>query len=347
MNPTLRTIARAASVCPMTVSLALRNHPSIPPATRERIQGVAESQGYRPDPTVAKLMGHLARRRPLRHRANLCALMPAATFVRPQGYHDRLQRGLRARAESLGFAFTLVEVTPGEPPARLRRLLRSRGVEGIVLTPMSEPTDLSAALPWDEFSVVSVTPSVTRPAFHMVSPNHYDNMTRVCLALKAAGHRRIGLALPEDRDLRVRHRWTGAVTWHNHFGGCEPVPPLIDPSSPTAMDPDRLSRWIREHQPDVVITDYVERLVVDCARAVAAPRRRRARVVAMSWPNPHADAGIDQQVEEIAALAIDRLAGLIQHGERGIPATPSTAMVDGIWKTRANYQRNRAEPRPI
>ena len=49
---TLRTIAKALGVSPMTVSLALRNSRELPAATRIRIRRTAETMGYRPDPRV-------------------------------------------------------------------------------------------------------------------------------------------------------------------------------------------------------------------------------------------------------------------------------------------------------
>ena len=58
-----REIAKAAGVSPAAVSLALRNHPSIPETTRARIREVAESLGYQPNPRVAELMGHIRRNR--------------------------------------------------------------------------------------------------------------------------------------------------------------------------------------------------------------------------------------------------------------------------------------------
>ncbi|HRE82426.1 MAG TPA: helix-turn-helix domain-containing protein, partial [Opitutaceae bacterium] len=41
-----------------TVSLALRNHPKIPEVTRQRLQRLAESLGYRPDPALARIAAH-------------------------------------------------------------------------------------------------------------------------------------------------------------------------------------------------------------------------------------------------------------------------------------------------
>jgi len=44
-SPSLRDIAGAAGVSAATVSLALRNHASIPETTRERIRAVAAEMG--------------------------------------------------------------------------------------------------------------------------------------------------------------------------------------------------------------------------------------------------------------------------------------------------------------
>ena len=51
----LRRIAAEAGCHYSTVSLALRNHPRIPRATCEKIQGLARRLGYVPDPMVSSL----------------------------------------------------------------------------------------------------------------------------------------------------------------------------------------------------------------------------------------------------------------------------------------------------
>src|SRR5215212_6454301 len=48
--PTMKDVAIAAGFAPATVSLALRNHHSLPVATRERIWTIARRIGYRPNP---------------------------------------------------------------------------------------------------------------------------------------------------------------------------------------------------------------------------------------------------------------------------------------------------------
>src|SRR5690606_27714546 len=65
---TLADVARVAGVHPTTVSLALRDHPSIPSETRARIRAVAKELGYRRDPLLDAFNFHRVRhsRRPRR-----------------------------------------------------------------------------------------------------------------------------------------------------------------------------------------------------------------------------------------------------------------------------------------
>src|SRR4051812_11509417 len=130
---TLRTLAAEAQVCPMTVSLALRNHPSISAATRGRLQKLAASRGYRPDPTIAKLMHHLRSRGPSRIKSVICALNN-----RDRGDSDvyvaGIVRAARARAKELGYAFEEVFLKEFRGrPGRLKSFLRSRNIEGMLI----------------------------------------------------------------------------------------------------------------------------------------------------------------------------------------------------------------------
>ena len=55
----METVARAAKVSKMTVSLALRTHPSISAGTRARVVACARKICYTPNPLVSALMANL------------------------------------------------------------------------------------------------------------------------------------------------------------------------------------------------------------------------------------------------------------------------------------------------
>ena len=51
----IEDVAAAANVSVATVSRALRHLPNVADSTRERVIGIAESMGYRPDPAASHL----------------------------------------------------------------------------------------------------------------------------------------------------------------------------------------------------------------------------------------------------------------------------------------------------
>ncbi len=316
----------------MTFSLALRNRPEISTATRRRLQRLAKLRGYQPDPTIAKLMQHLRMSSPARGQANICGLVeagPAPGKIRHE-FAERVQAGLKKRAESLGFAFNTMEIPAEANRARLQRVLRSRGVEGVVLMPMPRQLDLGALLDWEHYSVVSVTSSVTAPRVHSVTPNHYDNIIRACRQLTDEGYRRIGLAISQDWDERVRHRWAGGVAWQNTFGGTEPVPPFLGTAVGPKLSDPKFTVWLTTNKPDVILVEEIDgELLAKALRTV--PIRKRPAVVTLDWPSSRAASGMDQRPEEIGSVAIETLAGMISRGERGVPDRPLSIMVDGEW----------------
>src|SRR4051794_29993861 len=101
----LQDIADAARVSKATVSLALRNHSSIPPATRTRIQTIAEELGYRPNPLVSALMSYQRARQPNRPRDLTLAMV--INFSRRGEWKNYLSEDLLSqaagRAQQLGF----------------------------------------------------------------------------------------------------------------------------------------------------------------------------------------------------------------------------------------------------
>ena len=69
--PHLSDIARKAKVSVSTVSLALRNRPQIPAATRERLQAAAKALYYQPNPLVSAYQANVRSGRQRRYRGTL------------------------------------------------------------------------------------------------------------------------------------------------------------------------------------------------------------------------------------------------------------------------------------
>lgn len=326
---TLRQIARQAGVSAQTVSMALRRHPNIPPSTRWRIQAIAERAGYRPDPHLAKLMHHLRGSRRSLGVANVCALT-----TRPSGVHeafcDALLVGAREEAERTGFNLAVMHVGQGEelPGPRLQRVLRSRGVEGVLLLPMAGLCALDDLLDWRDFAVVSATLSVASPRFDRVAVDHFKNVFTLCERLRAAGFRRPGLVIHPEHDARCGHLISAAHAWHGVYGDHCFVPAHVCPR----LDSRGLRRWLIRERPDVVLAEHdglalelrAERTLLGGPPIVSCSARPCRNG---DFPFP----GIHDQPAQIGAAALEIIARMVTSGQRGIPEHPRTTLVPGAW----------------
>jgi DNA-binding LacI/PurR family transcriptional regulator len=328
-GPNLRTLAKEAGYSPMTVSLALRNHPKISEATRRKIQQLARRRGYRPDPEISKLMHHLRVRRPQRLQAVVAAL---TTMDRRQmnRYAGTIERAARQRAMELGFGYDPIEIGPHpESRAAVGRILRSRGIEGLLLLPMQKPVGLEAMLDWAGYSVVATSHSVIAPRFHAVLPDGFNSTLVMCAKLWESGCRRMGLVLSSEMEERSRHNLSAAVLWHNRYvGGVEVRPLIIQPGEAGAF-----RKWLQRERPDAVISETPDREGFLKWMGCGAGRGlRRFRFAGISLGRGDGGPGMLQREEEIGRTAVELLAGMIQRGEKGVPEHPKLTLIPGLWK---------------
>jgi DNA-binding LacI/PurR family transcriptional regulator len=324
-KPTLRAIAERAGVSHMAVSLALRDSPRIPAETREKIKRVAAEMRYQPDPQLSKLMFHLRKGRQSAFKSTIAALTTIPVGME-QHYVSQLAESARRRASVLGYGFELFRFKLGQKSAAgLGRILRSRGVEGVLLLPMQRAVELRGLLDWSHFAVVAATYGVIAPEMHRVVPHQFGNTLLLCRQLAQRGFRRIGLVMPEAFDLNVNYGFSGAVAWHNMRGGAESVAPLIIPQ----VTAPAVREWFRRERPDVIILagESDKRLISDALGREGA----RIEYAVTDWTPDARSCGIDERPEEIGAAAIDLLNAKILTGERGVPVVPSVLMVGGRW----------------
>jgi DNA-binding LacI/PurR family transcriptional regulator len=340
-RPSQSDVARAAGVSPMTVSLSLRNHASIPERTRARIRKVAEEMGYRPDPLIGKLMQQL--RLGGRRRANfsLCMLAPHPDKPGPS-YQGLIAEGARRAAEELGFFFDMVEIDEAfAHPERLRRMLYSRGIEGLILGPLFPPADLTPMLDWSRFSVVSTSNSVLGPTVHRVVPNQFANALLLGQELNRRGHRRLGLLISRDLDERTGHRIDAAIQWLNHENGVRDLETLRwETAMPSAA---MLERWVNRHRPDAIISDTAYNLEVFLSHV---PRLKAIPMAATSTIDPETPFdSILENPDAVGAAAVELLSVLFQRGERGLPVNPRTILIGGTFQPAARKpKRGKSKP---
>lgn len=338
-RPSQSDIARAAGVSPMTVSLSLRNHASIPETTRNRIRKIADDMGYKPDPLIGKLMQQL--RLGGRRRANfsLCLLRQRRSQPGMQ-YQDYIALGAKRVAEDLGYFFDMVDIDEAiARPDGLRRMLYNRGIEGIILSPLFPPADLSKLLDWSRFSVVSTSISVLGPAVHRVVPNQFANALLLGQEMNKQGHRRLGLLISRDLDERTGHRLDAAIQWLNHENGVRDLETLRwEQTMPSAV---MLERWINKNRPDALISDSAYTMDKFVQEVPRLKQFALACTAVVDQAAPYA--GILENPEAVGAAAVEMLSALFQKGERGLPAIPRTTMINGTFRPAPRKSKPRGK----
>jgi len=307
----------------MTVSLALRNHPSLPAHTRERIQRLAQDQGYRPDPVLTHLMQHLRNQRAPIPTGNLTALTTLdAGFVR------RLLAGARARAAHLGYDLDLINIAPYlRRNSTLTRILRARGIAGVLLAPTIDPISYRRLLDWTQFATVAMTYSVVEPRLHRVVTHHFDNAVRTFDLLAARGYRRPALAMTTDMEFRANHSYSAAYYRAAQLQGIRPAPMLLV----DRHGPADIRAWFRRYRPDAVVVANAHQVRDYLFPALGERGCAAVAFVCLDYEPDVGISGMDQSFEIIGSHAVDLVVGQIHRNERGLPENPTVSMVEGRW----------------
>ncbi|MCD8482860.1 MAG: LacI family DNA-binding transcriptional regulator [Verrucomicrobia bacterium] len=237
----------------MTVSLAMRNHPSIPESTRKKVQATADRLGYRPDPKLVAMMQYLNRRKQLREYPVLCFLniWQERSGWRKSPYILRMFESAVARANALGTElqeFWLRE--KGMTARRMVDILKARGINGILLPPLP-PFEQKLDFPFDKFCVVTTSYTAEEMGYHLITTNRHQIIRLALSKVKKMGYRRVGLVIDRELDRRSNHD----VLAHFMFYQSQ-----IEPVDRVAIlygekfDAEQLASWYTKEQPDVVLS---------------------------------------------------------------------------------------------
>ena len=326
----MQDVAEAAGVHRTTVSLALRDSPKLPAATRAQVQAVAVRLGYRPDPLVSALMTARVSRRQRVHQGTLAFISndlerPPDWARFPKSY-GRLFRGAAERATQRSYElapFWLRE--PGLTGAAFSRQLLDRGIHGLLIAP-HRGADNRIDLDWSRFAVVELGYNLAQPQVNRVVHDYFAAMQRVCAEARARGHRRIGFMLPENAVAKTRHLWRAAFVDGQQSLPADARLPILAPPSLTqvAVDP-----WLEGERPDAVIIGGVQ--YPSSPPAFRIPRR--IPVFNLDCTRRHGgDTGIFQDWPALGAIGVDLLIAQLGRGEYGLPQQPYSVLVAGHWQ---------------
>ena len=325
---TLLDIAKEAGVHVTTVSLALRNNPRLPEATRARIKGLAEKLGYVPDPLLKALVAYRGR---IMTRRNPQTLAYVTNWNSRLGWkkvtaHPDFYEGAMAKAKELGYNlehFWMRE--PGLTHGRLSRILYSRGITGLIIASHVREIDVELHFDWERFSAVKIDYFPHQPELPNVTNNQLQIIRLAMQKLLAAGYRRIGFVMDEGWDITVDHLWQAGFLWEQQkLPVKDRLPPHLLPAKEGFKD------WYARHRPDVVVSKGEFVLPRFAELGLKVPRDV-AFVDIFLEDLSGATAGVRQNHATVGALAVEMLAGQLQHNKYGVPVIPTTTYVEGTW----------------
>lgn len=325
--PTMKDVAKLAGVARSTVSLALRNDPSIPPATRSRIFAAAKQVGYRTNPLVSALMTALHSRRTSDRHTVLAYVTSDPEFAPWRSYQMfiEMHAGARQRAIDLGYRLEEFSLSaPGMTPARYAQMLKARGILGLLIAPL--PHDQrEITLDLTGFTVVGIDMSVAAPKIERVSNDHFQSAMLAVEHCRRLGYRRIGYIISQELSVRLENRWLAALQFATQCGPArDRVQPLMPPL--TEDIPGAIPAWYAKEKPDVVIMSEL-----NPHGRYALPRKVGLVSLSLEEPSFGRVAGIFQDNRRMGSVAIEHLVARLERCEFGPDDRGRLHLLAGRW----------------
>lgn len=326
----LKAIAAASGHAVATVSYALRNHEKIPEETRARIQAVAASLGYRINPRVSHLMAYVRGHHQTQYGERLAFIWMHASraAARRDAFLTKVFEGASRRAQQAGF--TLDEFytnDPGMTDRRLEQILRTRGIVGVVLSPVTtNEATLTLDWDWSGFAPAVIGNVTWTPELHHAGHHHYLGMQTALSELAKIGARCPAAIIEPESNTRAKRAWEAAFLMHHPCArrarGLVRVPAQNDKRS--------LAAWLRQSHADALIVSAGSLLEAPGLRAACA--ELRMPLASLYWdPGQPQLAGIDQCYDRIAAHAVDLVISQLNSNETGVPDLPRMMLFPGRW----------------
>jgi LacI family transcriptional regulator len=198
---TLQDIADSLNLSRTTISLALRDHPRISQATKDKITALAKRIGYEPD--------RVARSLATGHSSLVGVVVPDSTNV----YYAEVIRGIEAAAHDSGYGVVLANGSYSLEleAAKIREMMQLR-VAGIIAAPAfrSEKPRLDGLwreLHQTDFPFVLLNRQLNPPIFHQVSADNIGGIRMAVEALASLGHRRVAFLYGKRITVPARQRF--------------------------------------------------------------------------------------------------------------------------------------------
>lgn len=348
---TLRDIAAKLKVSHTTVSLALRNSPTISAARREEVKRLAEQLGYRPDPMLSSLAFYRKRHGKMKIQSALAWINCWEQPEKLRSFHefDLYWQGAAQAAEQFGYHLDEIRWAADCSPQRVEQILRTRNIRGLLIPPHRVAPNWGG-FDWSNFSIIRFGMSVLEPDTHIVTADQQRAVLMAFRKMSEYGYERIGLVMAADYDSHLGGNYIGGLAAakdlfkFNLIGGLAVaqdlfrfkhiLPPLRTNEDVYLKNPalakKLLSQWLTKHRPDAVLTS--ESSVPGMIRELGFSVPKDIAIAGTTIYDVPVESGINQNPEAIGRTAVETLIAQINRNEFGVPETPIRILVESSWR---------------
>ena len=321
----------------MAVSFALRGDSQVSIQTQKRVKKIAERLGYQKNPIVAELMVRLRTSTENRYQATL-GLINVNEDQNAFARHPTLPtyvRGIRAAAKRQGY--TLDSFWLGDPeftPERFIRILKTRNIRGLLLVGLMNKNRLPLGYRkiWENFSCVVTGVRTHEPTLSFACVDHHAVAMLAFEKALEQGYSRPALVLDDVIDTLIERRFSaGVLVAQSRILQKNRIPAFFKVRE-ADQDPKIFEEWMKQHQPDCIITLY--------HRIRGWLEKMRYRIpdeiglIQLEWREDHSDwAGIHQHNDQVGAAAVSMLIQQIHEDRKGIQEYPAATLIQGSWKS--------------
>jgi LacI family transcriptional regulator len=348
---TLRDIAVKLKVSHTTISLALRNDPSISHQRRDEVKRVAEQLGYRPDPMLSSLVQYRTFSRTQKIHSALAWINHWEEPEKLRGYHefDLYWRGANQAAERFGYHLDEIRWSANCSARRIEEILLTRNIRGLLIPPHRTLPDWED-FDWNKFSIIRFGMSVPTPDTHVVTADQQRAVLMAFRKVSEYGYERVGLVVSADYDRHLGGNYIGGLAAardlfnlnyigglaaaQNLFGFKHFLPPLRTNENVYSEKPTLAKRlllqWLKKHKPDAILTSLSS--IPAMLKELGYNIPKDIAVAGTTVNDVPVDAGINQNPEAIGRTAVEMLVAQINRNERGVPEAPCRTLVESLWQ---------------
>jgi len=338
MSVSIRDIALRAGVSTATVSLALRGAGRMSPQTREKVQLAAEALGYQAHPLLSKALSIVRQAGEQRYRETLAFIAEWDTETGPE-HQKEIYAAALAKATKLGYKLEtfLISGRPAEH-RRLCRMLRARGIRGLIVIPRLGSPQPRLHFDWRHFAAVEIGRTVWHPRnMHHVETGTFAKVADALHLLKKVGYRKIGMAIEPMQNHHENGTFYAAFLLSQIRQPVRKRIPIFAPTGP--WNEKAFRAWMTHYKPDVL---YIHATIAEIFCSwLKNMKLRIPQDVSLFCANVQSEpwTGLRRDYGGMGRSAVEMLSLLLQNDELGLSGNPRCWQVDEFWQSGKTLSR--------